>query len=82
MCKKRKLNSSLKNYTYPGPNKAILSLNSGTSDKKISTSRIKIAIPAINQLSISQIKIAIPAINERSISLRQNDQIAILKKGQ
>ena len=38
-------------------------LNSDTSDKKISTSQIKIVILAINQLLISQIKIAIPAIN-------------------
>ncbi len=36
MCKKRKLNSSLKNYTYPSPNKAIPSLNSDTSNRKIS----------------------------------------------
>ena len=34
MCKKCKLNSSLKNYTYPSPNKAIPSVNSDTSDKK------------------------------------------------
>ena len=54
MCKKRKLNSSLKNYTYPSPNKAIPSLNSNTSDKKISISRIQIAMRAIK----SQTRIA------------------------
>ncbi len=35
MCKKRKLISSLKNYTYPSPNKAIPYLNSDTSDINI-----------------------------------------------
>ena len=35
-CKKRKLTSSLKNYTSPSLNKAIPSLNSNISNKKIS----------------------------------------------
>ena len=33
MCKKCKLNSLFKNYTYPSPNKAIRTLKSDPSDK-------------------------------------------------
>ena len=60
MCKKRKLNSPLKNYTYPSPNKAIPSLNSDTSDKKI----IKIA----NKNSNTGDKSAIDIANKNSDS--------------
>ncbi len=82
MCKKRKLNSPLKNYTYPSPNKAIPSLNSDTSEKKV----IKIA----NKNSDTGDKSAIDIANKnsdssdkkKSISLRRSDQVAILKKRQ
>ncbi len=60
MCKKRKLNSSFKNYTYPSQNKAIPSLNSDTSDKKI----IKIA----NKNSDTGDKSAIDIVNGNSDS--------------
>ncbi len=62
MCKKRKLDSSFKNYTYPSPNKAIHTLKSDPSDKiiidisnKKSDSIDKINIDVANKIAIQAI---------------------------
>ncbi len=74
-CKKRKLNSSLKAYTYPSPNKAIHPLKSKSSDKikvNITNKKIdsgnKIKVNIANKNSDSSYKTKVKLANKNKLN--------------